>query len=354
MALRIAVFAGNYSENLALALKSRGHDVVVWVGTTKMRWFTWGPPRMWPLLTRIVASSWIQVLRALLKRQPKWWRAGREPHGTKVLRRLGIDRVAVANVNAPYAVKWLASLNLDLIVVAGFDQILKPAVFNLPRFGAINSHPSPLPRYAGPAPVFWMIRNGERQSAITIHKITAAVDGGNIIVREPFAIEEDFTSGDVEARIREIEPDAIAKAVDQIERGQARYEAQAKEERSYHPYPSDKDKTVRWSEAAVNILCLLRALQPEEAVLTSMDGDEFAISDVRVVKLAPENLVPGEIVNDDGVRIVIGTGLGGLSVNRDQILPRGHSVSGRQPLDLIRVGARFSTISDDKDDLGHG
>ena len=352
MAIRIAVFAGNYSEKLALAFKSGGHDVVVWVGTTKMRWFTWGPPRFWPLLTRIVASGWVQVLRALLKRQPKWWRAAREPHGTKVLRRLGIDRVAIANVNAPYVVKWLATLNLDLIVVAGFDQILKPAVFNLPRFGAINSHPSPLPRYAGPAPVFWMVRNGERQSAITIHKITSAVDGGDIVVREPFAIEDGFTSGDVEARIREIEPEAIAKAVDLIERGDARYEAQAQEERSYLPYPSDKDKTVRWSEAAVSILCLLRALQPEENVLTSMDGDEFSISDMSLVELAPDDLVPGEIVYDDGTRIVISTGQGGLSINKDQIQPRGRAMYGRRPMDMLHVGARFATLPDNQDESG--
>jgi methionyl-tRNA formyltransferase len=282
-------------------------------------------------------------VRALLKRQPKWWRAASEPHGTKVLKRLGIDRVAISNVSSRAAVKWLASLNLDLIVVAGFDQILKPQVFDLPRLGAINSHPSLLPRYAGPAPVFWTIRNGERETGVTVHMITATIDGGDIIARKKIAIEKDETGGHLKARLEDFEPEVIADAADMLERGEGLHMAQDRAERSYHRMPRDEDKTVNWAEPAADILNLLHALQPDEALLTSIDGVGVSIGQAKLAETTQDEVVPGTIVFDDRDQLVIGTGQGCLSVSRDAILPLAPTGADHQPMDLDQPGSRFGT-----------
>jgi len=69
----------------------------------------------------------------------------------------------------------------DLAVVAAYGKILNKEELSAPRYGAINVHPSLLPRYRGPSPIQAAILNGDSVSGITIIKLDAEVDHGPII-----------------------------------------------------------------------------------------------------------------------------------------------------------------------------
>ena len=58
--------------------------------------------------------------------------------------------------------------NIDLACVCSLHQIIKPEIFNIPKDGMINLHPSYLPYYQGPNPLFWMIKNNEDNFGATI------------------------------------------------------------------------------------------------------------------------------------------------------------------------------------------
>ena len=60
---------------------------------------------------------------------------------------------------------------------------MKPELFSIPRLGAINFHPSLLPAYRGPAPLFWTFKDGLEKTGLTIHKIAKGEDNGNILSR---------------------------------------------------------------------------------------------------------------------------------------------------------------------------
>src|SRR5881227_1115980 len=64
-----------------------------------------------------------------------------------------------------------AGYHLDLAVVYGFSWKIPPSVLRMPRFGVINIHSSLLPRYRGPAPVLWAIRNGDPDIGFTVHRM---------------------------------------------------------------------------------------------------------------------------------------------------------------------------------------
>src|ERR1700754_4290807 len=70
----------------------------------------------------------------------------------------------------------LAGYDLDLIVVYGFPWRIPSSVLTIPRFGAINIPPSLLPRYRGPSPVLWAIRNGDPAMGITVHRMDENFD----------------------------------------------------------------------------------------------------------------------------------------------------------------------------------
>ncbi len=75
----------------------------------------------------------------------------------------------------------ITSCNIDLLVSHAFMKILPPSVFKAPRLGSINIHPSLLPKYRGPSPTQWVIKNKDKVTGLTCHYIEKGIDSGDII-----------------------------------------------------------------------------------------------------------------------------------------------------------------------------
>jgi methionyl-tRNA formyltransferase len=105
------------------------------------------------------------------------------------------------SINTPEGLDQLRAMRPDLLVVAAYGQILSKDVLAIPPRGAINVHASLLPKYRGAAPVAYAIFNGEKQTGVTIIKITPGLDSGNMILQESLDILPDDTTGSLEARL---------------------------------------------------------------------------------------------------------------------------------------------------------
>src|SRR5687767_1242321 len=66
----------------------------------------------------------------------------------------------------PAFIELLASLDLDVIVVVAYGQILPQKLLDTPRFGCVNVHTSLLPRYRGAAPIQWAIWDGLGETGV--------------------------------------------------------------------------------------------------------------------------------------------------------------------------------------------
>src|SRR5688572_838160 len=86
-------------------------------------------------------------------------------------------------------VETLRELNPDLIVVAAYGQILPQSILDLPKFGCLNVHTSLLPKYRGAAPIQWAILDGDPETGVTIMKMDAGLDTGDMLaeVRTPIS-----------------------------------------------------------------------------------------------------------------------------------------------------------------------
>ena len=114
----------------------------------------------------------------------------------------------------------LAGYRLDLLVVYGFNWKLPAAVLDTPRYGVINIHTSLLPKYRGPAPVLWAIRNGDPEVGVTIHRMDERFDAGPILAqRGGIPLDEDVTPRVLASRIRPVLADLLTSALDQVVRG---------------------------------------------------------------------------------------------------------------------------------------
>jgi methionyl-tRNA formyltransferase len=82
----------------------------------------------------------------------------------------------------------------DLALCAGFPWRIPAEAIAVPKHGIVNGHPSLLPRYRGPFPVAWAVRNGETEIGLTYHLMDAEFDTGNVLAQVPIAIRDDDTN----------------------------------------------------------------------------------------------------------------------------------------------------------------
>src|SRR5438045_525810 len=98
-------------------------------------------------------------------------------------------------------IQELKTYQPDVIVVAAYGQILPTAILELPRFGCLNVHTSLLPKYRGAAPIQWAILNGEAETGVTIMKMDAGLDTGDIVTQAATRINPEDNSETLHNRL---------------------------------------------------------------------------------------------------------------------------------------------------------
>jgi len=254
-----------------------------------------------------------------------------------------IPMLACTDANAPAFREMLRTQEADLFVVATYPQIFKSPLLEIPRLGVINCHPSLLPRYAGAQPGFWVLRNGERETGITVHRMTEKIDAGDILVQEAVAIGPGDNLGVLMQRLHHRAASLIVRAVDGIAEGTLRPQSQAAAERSYFRRKRATDLEINWSEPAATLLNLLRAVQPFEPLTTSLRGRAWRIFDARAAD-GSDTGTPGEIVYRRGGRIIVQTGKGRLELVTFEIQSLHGWVNWLATQFLVAPGDRFDPI----------
>ncbi len=110
----------------------------------------------------------------------------------------------------------------DLFVVAGYGKILPKELVDLPRLGALNVHPSLLPRFRGPSPIESQILGDEREVGVTILLMDDQMDHGPIVAQaritpDPWPVKtttlEDILWAEGGSLLVEVLPDFIAGTI---------------------------------------------------------------------------------------------------------------------------------------------
>lgn len=128
----------------------------------------------WPYLAYKVFSSLAMSAAARLDRRLAL-------DVVEAAQRKSIPVLNVRAINSPSARDWVASLHPDVLVSVSCPQLIGQKMLQIPRVGSINVHSSLLPRYAGLAPYFWVLSNGESHTGISVHYMTNRFDAGNIL-----------------------------------------------------------------------------------------------------------------------------------------------------------------------------
>lgn len=99
-----------------------------------------------------------------------------------------LPEIRAKGVNTREFRKELLKLNPDIVLVGSWGEKFEKATFDIPKIATINAHPSLLPKYRGPNPYFWTIKNLEQSSGITLHLMDEGFDSGAILAQEEIKI----------------------------------------------------------------------------------------------------------------------------------------------------------------------
>ncbi len=142
----------------------------------------------------------------------------------------------------------LAARRPDLACVSCFSMRLPSSLLSLPRHGFLNLHPSLLPAYRGPDPLFWILHEGERSGGVTVHWMDEGLDTGPIALQETVPLEDGLSGEAIEARHAAAGGHLLAQAIELLARGALPRRPQG-EEGSRYPRPQRADYRLdaRWS-----------------------------------------------------------------------------------------------------------
>lgn len=174
----------------------------------------------------------------------------------------GVPVIQPASVNAQEGVTALRDLKPDLLVVAAYGQILSPEVLSVPPLGGINVHASLLPKYRGAAPVAWAIWKGETRTGVTIIRMSAGLDAGEMLAQASLEIGAEETAGELEARLAPLGARMALETVDRLAAGPVQGVKQDPAQVTKAPKLKKEMGLIDWSRPADEICRHVRAMQP--------------------------------------------------------------------------------------------
>lgn len=107
-----------------------------------------------------------------------------------------LNRFAAAETRDTFE-HWQA----DVACVACFPRRVPAALLSVPRWGFLNIHPSLLPYYRGPYPLFWMLRHGERRFGVTIHFMDEQLDTGDIAAQAEVDLPDGISGEEADSTV---------------------------------------------------------------------------------------------------------------------------------------------------------
>jgi methionyl-tRNA formyltransferase len=199
----------------------------------------------------------------------------------------------------------VAELLPDLLVLADYGQIVPQALIDLPRFGALNLHPSLLPRYRGASPIPAAILADDHETGVSLMLMDAGLDSGPLIAHRRYPLKGTETAPELEQALANLAAELLSASLPSWLSSELL------------PLPQDEEgvtltKPLRRSDGSINprqsvdqLERQVRAYQPWPGTFFTAGGERVVIWKARIADDAPRGSI-GELVRlgDGGVGLV--------------------------------------------------
>jgi methionyl-tRNA formyltransferase len=256
----------------------------------------------------------------------------------------GLPILQPGKARDPDFLRQLAELRPDLMVVAAYGQILPQAILDLPGHGCLNIHTSLLPKYRGAAPIQWAIANGDAETGVTLMRMDAGMDTGDILATARTPIRDEDNSATLHDRLAELGAQLLVQSLPGWCDGKLQPVPQDHALATHARKITKEDGRLDWSLDARTLWNRMRAFTPWPGAYTTLPGADRnpTLKILRADPLTGPCGEPGTLLDTGPAGIVVACGTGALrlcEVQREgsKPLPAGAFLVGFP----LPVGARF-------------
>ena len=149
------------------------------------------------------------------------------------------------NINDAKFYNLLKKENTDLFISAGFSNIFKKKLLKLPKYGVINLHAGPVPKYRGGSPLNWQLINNEKNVTISVLKMDEGIDTGPIIETKKFPIKKHYDINNLHLIANNIFPSLVLNSIAKIEKKE-KLKLQPKNNNNYWKQRNEEDGRINF------------------------------------------------------------------------------------------------------------
>lgn len=207
--------------------------------------------------------------------------------------------------------KAIFELRPDVIVVVAYGLMIPKSILELPKFGCINIHPSLLPRWRGAAPIQRAILEGDKQTGVTIMKMTEELDAGPSLYQVTYDIQPNDTSETLHNRLAMLGSKALLDTLDILLSQSITPKEQDASQVTYAHKILKEEAKINWNLSAEEINRKVHAFNPWPGAVTHVDDQIIKLWQSSVIDSQQTQLEAGIIlqINSDGIDVATGKGV---------------------------------------------
>ncbi len=197
----------------------------------------------------------------------------------------------------------------EVMVIIDYGKIIPKKIIDIPPKGAINVHPSALPKYRGASPLQTAILSGETKTAISIMLIDEEMDHGPILLQKPVEIKPDDTYGSLYTRLSKIYPPLLIEAMQGYMSGDIKPKEQDHDKVTFTKLLKRSDGKIDWTKPAADIMNMIRAFDPWPGTSTLWERNGKPVT-LKILKaqISSEDSLPAGQASITDSKLLIGTG----------------------------------------------
>jgi methionyl-tRNA formyltransferase len=202
---------------------------------------------------------------------------------------------------------FMLELKPDLIITCAYGQFIPADVLSIPKLGSINIHASLLPKYRGGAPIHHAIMNGESETGISIMKMAAKMDAGDVYSQHKLKIELTDTYDSLAIKLSALAKTAILKDLPLILDAKLKAEAQDEKLVTLGYNITSNQEKIEWNQPAQKIYNHVRGLSSIPGAHTIFEGSILKIFKGEVTQTLSNQEAGSIVALDDGIVVATST-----------------------------------------------
>jgi methionyl-tRNA formyltransferase len=220
-----------------------------------------------------------------------------------------IPWIYVSDINSLDSIKFISSLNPDIIFCFGWSYLLREKILNLAPKGVVGYHPSELPANRGRHPIIWALALGLDRTASTFFFMGPNADSGDILSQKRIFISPEDNAGTLYTKIVHVALVQIEEFLPLLTSGTYISRKQNSLDSNTWRKRVKADGQIDWRMSARTIHNLVRALtKPYSGAYFISEGNKIVIWKSEVVIGQKSNNEPGKVLSVENSNILIKCG----------------------------------------------